>query len=103
MNQRATVAVSPSYQPQQQQQQGTTVNQSLLNTYASGQTVTPVATSFENKNINISPSQQQQQATKITFGTKQFTSQYSPQPIATTNYTQPISQYQTYQNTYQSY
>ena len=82
-----------------------TVGQSLLNTYTSGQTVTPVTTSFENRPIAVSP---QNNAAKITFGGKQFSSQFTPQTRyePTTNYVAPVSQipqtYQTYQN-YQSY
>ena len=80
-----------------------TVGQSLLNTYTSGQTVTPVTTSFENRTIPVSP----QNNTKITFGGKQFGSQFVPQQPAryepATNYVAPVSQYQqSYQN-YQSY
>lgn len=84
------------------------VGQSLLNTYTSGQTVTPVTTSFENKTIPVSP-----QGAKVTFGGKQFTSQFTPQTQTqyqtTTSYVPPVNQYvapvnqyQTYQ-TYQSY
>lgn len=80
-----------------------TVGQSLLNTYTSGQTVTPVTTSFENRTIPVSS----QNNTKITFGGKQFSSQFVPQQQAryepVTNYVAPASQYHQSYQSYQSY
>lgn len=78
-------------------QQGS-LSQTYGNTFTSSP-VTPVTTSFENKNLTFG----QPQTTKINFGGKQFSNNYTPATrYETSNYVAPTAQYQTYQN-YQSY